>query len=158
MQSSESSFKNSLTGAGNIRQCIFIIAAGRFFDISNNMWVGKSISSVKMRGDLVNSIKRLQSRRYGMWIQNVSISNTEITVDCKGFLCYQKKQPLYRKKKSIFILDIWVKWSTWALNDNLLSSKVFVWWYKSAIWVTMWTSYSWVKTFQEQMHQQEKQA
>lgn len=125
------------------------------FDINNNWWVWKSISSVKMQAAVVNGIKGLQSRRDGMWIQNVSISNTEITVDCTGFFMLSKeKQALYRKK-SIFILDVWVKWSTWALNDNLLSSKVFVWW--SSIWVTIRTSCSWVKTFEEQQQLQEKQ-
>lgn len=91
------------------------------FDINNNVWAWKNTPSVKMRGTLVNSIKRLQSRRNGMWIQNPSISNTEITVDCKGFFFYQKRGALCTEKKSIFILEVSVKWSTWALSDNLLS-------------------------------------
>lgn len=92
------------------------------FDINNNVWAWKNTPSVKMRGTLVNSIKRLQSRRNGMWIQNPSISNTEITVDCKGFVFFIKREAHFvQKKKSIFILEVSVKWSTWALSDNLLS-------------------------------------
>lgn len=52
-----------------------------------------------------------------MRIQSPSISKTEMAVDCKrvlgvffGRLCFSKRGRL--QKKSIFILDVSVKWST----------------------------------------------
>lgn len=59
-----------------------------------------------------------------MRIQSPSISKTEMAVDCKRvffLVVFVFQREVDYRRNQFFILDVSVKWSTRALNDNLLT-------------------------------------